>query len=52
MRPAYKSVALPRAFVPIAERNIDHIVPDYFRPRKDKNGRTLINEKNGLRKKL
>lgn len=29
MRPAYKSVALPRAFVPIAERNIDHIVPDY-----------------------
>ena len=29
MRPAYKSVALPRAFVPIAERNVDHIVPDY-----------------------
>lgn len=29
MRPAYKSVALPRAFVPIAERNSDHIVPDY-----------------------
>lgn len=30
IRPAYKSVSLPRKFVPIGERKGDHIVPEYI----------------------
>lgn len=32
MRPAYKSVSLPRRFVPIAERTDNHAVPDEYIP--------------------
>lgn len=36
MRPAYKNVALPRAFVPMDERIEDHIVPSDYIPNEER----------------